>query len=923
VLFVEGPAGIGKTALLQTARERAEEAGHVVLHATGGELERDLPFGVAVQLFEPALRSASARRRRALLTGAASFAAPVLGLPTKTKLRSTDHYLLGGDSRFSALHGLYWLCANLAQFSPLLLCIDDLHWCDQETLRWLSYSVRRLEGLALGLVLSGRPAEPGVEHGLQDALRSEAPVVRLALAPLSVAASAEVVRELVGGPVDDGFCIACHAASAGNPLLLHELVRSAVAEGVDPSTLRPADAHRLAPERIAHSVLLRLGRPSAAAVKLARAVAVLGADTSLDVAAAVTGLEQDLTARLASALGDAGIFAPAAKLEFIHPVVRSALYKDMQPALRTRLHARAARVLTDRGAQVEVVADHLLGIPAAHDAEAVALLRRAAAMAASRGAPEAAARYLRRALAEAASEVHAAILHDLGRIETELGDPSAIEHLRLAVASTTDLRLRADATLSLAHSLIYTGRGPEAVDAIDPALLQEVDRVDRELGMRLEAKLITAQFLGRSGMARRLPARASLTGATLGERELLGARVVHANNAQQAAKLLEAAVGNGQVLPEQFQADSGLFHALVALVWYDRLDTADAVLDRAIADARARGSPLGLAQFGYVRSLVFYRRGRIADAAAEAWVAHEIAVEGDWNTGVAMTLAALLDALREQGAWNAGERALARAGLERRSLGLAAVLLPASRARFRLAQGRVGDAIQDLIGLEPVAAALPHLDASHGICATLAQALAAHGERSHAVAAADAAVSNATQWQLPRAIATALMAKGLAVVGQEGVDLVRNAVDRFAAIPAPLEAARARVELGAMLRRANSRAEAREPLQAGMDAAVRCGAIALGMRAHEELRATGARPRRLLVRGIDALTPSELRVATMAAEGMSNRDIAEALFVSAKTVDTHLMHIYGKLGIHSRSELAGALNQSDGEIRPVIVPSQE
>lgn len=177
---------------------------------------------------------------------------------------------------------------------------------------------------------------------------------------------------------------------------------------------------------------------------------------------------------------------------------------------------------------------------------------------------------------------------------------------------------------------------------------------------------------------------------------------------------------------------------------------------------------------------------------------------------------------------------------------------------------------------------------------------------------ADAALSHARQWGLPRAIATALMSKGLAVAGESGVELLRDACNRFAEVPAPLEEARARVELGAVLRRANRRAEAREPLRAGMDVAQRCGAIALASRAREELRATGSRPRRLTLRGVDALTASELRVAKMAADGMRNREIAQALFVTTKTVDVHLMHTYRKLDINRRSDLAQALRPPNG-----------
>jgi len=911
VVFVEGTAGIGKTALLRAACRQAEEAGLVVHRSRGGELERELPFGVAVQLFEPALRTATPAKRRALLAGVASLAAPVLGLTSRVRTTAPEDDVFGRDARFSALLGLYWLCANLAVPSPALLCIDDLHWCDEETLRWLSYLVRRMEGIALGVIVSARPAEPGGEHRLLQALRSEPGVVMLTPAPLSATASAEMVRDLVGSRVDDQFCVACHAATAGNPLLLCEIARSVLAEAVDPSALRAGDAHRVAPESVGHSVLLRLGRLSPEAVELARAVAVLGADAPLAVAAAVAGLDQGLAARLAGALGDAGILAQSATLDFAHPVVRSALYRDMQPTLRARLHAQAAQVLGELGAPADTVADHLLATPAAHDVQAVTLFRRAAEIAARRGAPEAAARYLRRALGEQPGEGQARILYDLGRIETELGDPSAVEHLRSARASATDLRLRANAALSLAHCLIYRGRAGEGADAIDPMLLEEVARVDPELGMRLEAKLITTRFLGPSGASGLLPARPELTGATLGERELLGARAVHAENAKESVELLEAAVGHGELLPDQLHPGSGLFLALVPLVWYEQLEVADAVLDQAIADARARGSPLSLAQYGYVRALVFYRRGRIAEAAAEAGLAHDMALEGDWNTGVAMTLAVLLEALREQGAWDAGERAIARAGLEHRDLGLAAVIFPPSRARFRLAQGRVDDALEDLLRLEPVTAARPELDAVHGICSTLAQALTARGERQQALAMADAALSHARQWDLPRAIATALMTKGLAVAGEAGVELLRDACSRLAEVPAPLEEARARVELGAALRRANRRAEAREPLRAGMDGAQRCGAIALASRAHDELRATGSRPRRLTLSGVDALTPSELRVAKMAADGMRNREIAQALFVTAKTVDVHLMHAYRKLDINRRADLAHALRQPD------------
>ncbi len=150
----------------------------------------------------------------------------------------------------------------------------------------------------------------------------------------------------------------------------------------------------------------------------------------------------------------------------------------------------------------------------------------------------------------------------------------------------------------------------------------------------------------------------------------------------------------------------------------------------------------------------------------------------------------------------------------------------------------------------------------------------------------------------------ALRIQGL-VTGE--LELLRAGVDALAPSPRRLEYARARVDLGAALRRANRRADAREELAAGMELAHHCGADALAARARDELVACGARPRRLVRTGVDALTPSELRVAQLAAAGQSNREIAQALFVTRKTVETHLGGIYRKLGVNAREHLAGKL----------------
>jgi DNA-binding NarL/FixJ family response regulator len=153
----------------------------------------------------------------------------------------------------------------------------------------------------------------------------------------------------------------------------------------------------------------------------------------------------------------------------------------------------------------------------------------------------------------------------------------------------------------------------------------------------------------------------------------------------------------------------------------------------------------------------------------------------------------------------------------------------------------------------------------------------------------------------------ALRAAGLAEGGKEGLALLREAVEVLSDSPAKLEQAKARTDLGAALRRGNRRSQAREQLRRAVELATICGAAPLAARAETELLGTGARPRRIALSGVESLTPSERRVAEMAVEGLTNREIAQTLFVTPKTVEVHLSSAYRKLGIASRSQLAGAL----------------
>ena len=225
VLIVEGPPGIGKTALLESARALAlaPDAGVRVLSARGGELEREFAHAVVRELFERPLAELAGPERAELLAGAAGLAGPVLA-------PEEGAAVVVGDQPFAVVHGLYWLTANLARRGPVLLVVDDAHWCDRPSLRFLAYLARRLEGLRVAILLGARAREPEGEGDLLGQIASEPVTHVLAPAPLSVAAVGELVQTSLGSP-DERFVLACHDATGGNPFLACELLGRSHATG--------------------------------------------------------------------------------------------------------------------------------------------------------------------------------------------------------------------------------------------------------------------------------------------------------------------------------------------------------------------------------------------------------------------------------------------------------------------------------------------------------------------------------------------------------------------------------------------------------------------------------------------------------------------------------------------------------------------
>jgi AAA ATPase domain len=371
LLAIEGPPGIGKTSLVVEAKTRAREAGMQVLGARGSELERPFAYGVVRQLFEPFLARLSAEERAELLADAAALAAPVFD-PVQLAAEPA------ADAPLASLHGLYWLTANVAARRSLLLAVDDLHWCDPPSLRWLAYLLPRMEGLSLVIVVGLRPGELGEDPGVLTQIVSDPLATVIRPAPLSMDAAASLVRETLSPDADDAFCAACRQETGGNPQLLRDLVHEVAAEGLAPIEENVRRLRELEARAGSRAVSARLSRLPPEATRLAQAVALLGEDSDLRQASALAELDERATSAAAKALARVDVLRPQPPLGFVHPLVRAGVYETLSPVERDMGHARAARLLGEAGADPERVAAHLLLVPPAADPEVVATLREAA-----------------------------------------------------------------------------------------------------------------------------------------------------------------------------------------------------------------------------------------------------------------------------------------------------------------------------------------------------------------------------------------------------------------------------------------------------------------------------------------------------------------------------------------------------------------
>ncbi|MFI9813568.1 AAA family ATPase [Saccharothrix variisporea] len=857
--FVTGEVGVGKSALLDAVAGQARALGFAAVAARATRLESDLRGGVVGQLLD--------------------------GLRAE---------------RADSLDALHRAVRRALQHGPLLLAVDDVHLSDSWSLRCLAYLLRRVEDEPLAVVLSAATGQaPAGEVALPELTGGH---TTIELAGLDV----EAVAELVADP---STARACHEVTGGNPYLLRALQ----------DELPAADIRTVGSPAIGQLLRVRL-RPYEGATELVRATAVLGADATVDRVATMADVEPRRALRIIDALVRLHVFRDDYPIAFVHPFLRNSVLADLPVATRAADHARAARLLVDAGAPDARVAEHLREARAIPLPWAVDVLRRAARQAAYDGRLDAAQDYLERALEEhLTSDERLAVQLELVHVTFLVDQAEGMAKLRDALAHADDARSAAGQAVSM---LLRLCSAPEARLALSIGL-QLVSRLSSQEHDE-SWELRTMSYLAGAGNNVGLALRASMFTEEL-ESEVPNSprlRQVHSalmslghalrgDSAEKAVQYAAEALDGERVdvftqpfvftISTCFMADapdlSDRFRRMIG----SEAEPHDYHLRKGTAVSLAHGMDY-LAKGDLVRAKTFLKwQLRLFDEL------HAV----DVCPMAILCAARLAEVLVDLGRYDESRDLLTRHGFagELPEMFQHNIMLFA-RGKLKLATGDAAGALEDLAECgRRLTASKVDSPAILPWRALAVRARLALGLREDATRLALEDLERAKRWGTPRAMGTALIAVGLTSDDEPAVRALHKAVEYLTESAARLLHAEALFELGARLRRRGQPERAIPHLRRAVELSAKCEAKPLIRLAADELRACEPATAHGTVHG---LTRQETRVAGMAAQGLTNRQIAEALFLTRRTVELHLSGAYRKLGITGRADLPAALARHRG-----------
>jgi ATP/maltotriose-dependent transcriptional regulator MalT len=894
-LFVLAEAGLGKTTALDYTCELAYESGFSVGVGRGETMETSLPFGLLVQAFGH--------------------------LGGEEVLAGEDSEPQGPDRRGGLFYAARrWLESRATE--PLLLALDDLHWADPDSLALLSFLSRRLAPLPVAVIGTLRPWPPSAQ-AVAAGLAHDGYASIERLGPLTKTSAGVLLHNRVGRQLTDVDVQQAWDVTAGNPLLL-EQVALAVCRGEH----IPRSAEASQGDVLEELLLARFGGLPAAVMRCAQAAAVLGVRFRPQLAGQVAQLDERDADSALDALGRSGLFreAQGGGADFVHPLFRQALYDDLGGAIRTRLHARAFRILAEQGLEAEA-AEHAIHADLVGDIKAIGVLERVGRAARRTGAHESAVRLLQAAVGLSRRSTSELLL-ELAEALVAAGRPREAVDISERVLDRADLvpMTKARALRALAQAFVFLG-------AFDAAAMRVEECV--ELGSDIDPTFVAQTLLAYGSVVWNSagPAQAlSVTSQARQVAQACGARVRRQVDVAWAVAALETGDPSGLKLseaaarteeaelasgarPNFWDAGSALAAYASAAKHVERLAESEHFyrLHLQLAEQLGVVQEEAWAAVGCTDTLI--RRLGLDDALALiercADLSDLIPLAGPFGAVQRVVVLFLMGRLDESDDWQARiEPVIAGLGAWWPSLWLSY-----ARGWRWLSEGRFAEACELYAEMEVTTARV-------GIGEPGIVPWASHAIAAYVGCGRDSDARRLISWlehcgaTLPCLWPRIAVATGRARLAEsagehDGADrLFLDALELHGEVDLPLERLQTLLEYGKFVRRAGQPERSRKFLAQAVQLGESTGAAWLAGQSRDELRVAGGRRRRRL-EDPQRLTSQEERVAALAATGATNRDIARQLYLSVSTIETHLERIYTKLGIRSRRELMAMPNHPD------------
>jgi DNA-binding CsgD family transcriptional regulator len=895
-LSIEGGWGMGRTALLNAACLTAQSAGCIVLRTRGGDPERPAPFGALLHLIEDiaSLRKANEE---------------IVELIQKV----LDRIQREGERNFDALGAaVYGLFVSVRKLGFVLLAVDDADLVDDATMLTLEYLFHRLDDQQIWLLTTSPPRQSGAAPLVIEELLVNQDVRHFELSALSREGVHIILSTQLSVEPEREFVDAVLEATSGRPEFVVELARACRDEHVAPDEAAASQLDRLSIARISQSVSVRISRLGVATRDLLESCAVYGELSDVAPVLRLADVDPDTSDRAIDCLKHAELLRPSHALAFVAPIVQWAILRDIPSSRRSRLHARCADLLERGGADESVVVSHLLATEPAWSKDVAARLRVAGRSLLDQGHVPLAMKCLRRSLNESAvADQEASSWLDLAECEIELGLRTSLSSFQKAHSlGVVDDERVIKVALRLTHALRdwpeLRAEGVATLQSLS-SRLNAVDttlQLEFELGLTLLSGHPAQQSYGVARIGALAATSDSRTTASRAARTFLD--LLHFErdpkvSAERVIEVLVAVFDSDQMPVGGFASEVILTRACRMLLNADEFARVDRILEMACWHARAVGDLAG--EDDALRLVVLSKlwQGSL-DEADEACRRHD-------ELGVSIPLRHMVGASDLLIAHGRADEALFRYGATE----LERIVDPLDRANAHVERGRLYKALdrtdesldECYRAKETAERAGIHNEILVAWRPLAARALASVGRWDDAKELAGNHLAAARVFGARRSLGAALRA--MADSTQDLDDRVNWLIESVRVLddsPARLERAGAMIDLGVSLVERRDAETARALFHQSATIALACRAERLVEIANSHLRTLGSRPRRLESTGMDSLTPAELRAVNLAAVNVTNREIADKLFVNVKTIEGHLSKAYRKLGVSSRFELA-------------------